>query len=695
MRLSSYHRKPAGLAEIRSTDPLTAAAEIAIRQLLLDSASFSVHGRFKPEGVLNKWGHAENLELAAIHVSTDAIGGIDPSKGLATIAGKQVCLALEATDGRFFGHKDCSSVYAAKAIQGVVLQDRRGRGWICPTGASTPGHDLFSDTSTVFTGEEPLREISLDTAPAVGMLCIASGAPDRLDAFGAFGGAFRLESDIVAGTTGRPIRTITAGHAHLQQGMARMAARVEAILAREDLIMDAARPHLEAERLHDVFAVKSFPHEGNLYPGYNAPGRKDFENRLFDLTRDIAISLRDAGVCAPCPNDGPHHVRGISAWNALLSGEIDGDHKNFTGALFWKNEALDAAPLFQSLRSTLIDTVVRLEMAFQEEDHPGEKRDSGTAIVMTSARYGKVLAAAADAVTDCLCRESGVSFASVELRSTLDENLRLHLAGSFLTPVLATMERDGTLIPLPVIDEPAPARHLQITLPSGRLAMADWFRIPGFTEAVEKLCDDNHAINQVSGLNARAKAYYENCGLAIVQVGNCSPGAFADTPGVWRLGHIDEDHEDFWTEDDTRTELHMPEPAWRTCTDLWANTFAAPEVIADILMASGQFADRAAADAAVETYCSEEYGASVTQLGVGTLHLYLPSGYGEQRQLFGNAVRAEEFDYPAWRKDMYLLSAEPLTLDPPLLEDNDWVEGRIDPAISARADVSSTPSPSF
>jgi hypothetical protein len=97
------------------------------------------------------------------------------------------------------------------------------------------------------------------------------------------------------------------------------------------------------------------------------------------------------------------------------------------------------------------------------------------------------------------------------------------------------------------------------------------------------------------------------------------------------------------------------------------------EVIVDILMASDRYPDRADALMGLTEY-AQEYGVSMTDLGVDRLHLYLPTGQGIHAGDFNEVFRAAELDPAAWREDVYVLSATPLTVDPGILEDCDWVE---------------------
>lgn len=56
----------------------------------------------------------------------------------------------------------------------------------------------------------------------------------------------------------------------------------------------------------------------------------------------------------------------------------------------------------------------------------------------------------------------------------------------------------------------------------------------------------------------------------------------------------------------------------------------------------------------------------------------MPTGCGDKER-FTQAFRAAELDYPDWREDRYVLSVTPLTVDPAIVEEPDWIEGRAMP----------------
>lgn len=137
---------------------------------------------------------------------------------------------------------------------------------------------------------------------------------------------------------------------------------------------------------------------------------------------------------------------------------------------------------------------------------------------------------------------------------------------------------------IPPLELPKPVRQVEITLPSGILMMADWFRIPGFTEGVG---DDDYSkpsINSDLGIDERTRDHYERLGLMRIHTGNCVPQLVQDGDAI-RVGHFDEDSDLFWNDDGAPSGVKMPEMAGRVCCDLWDVTFSDREILIDILMA--------------------------------------------------------------------------------------------------------------
>lgn len=642
----ALHRAP-GLAE-------GAVAGLSLR--LAQAGRHDPYNVFEVEGV-EKWGRPARFRLSAVRVSDAPFDGVPAEE---TRDGA-LHLLFETDRGERFGVSRSRAATRPAPQEGVLLQDRLGRTWFCGERAG----------AAPLTGSERLRPVPDVTAPLL-RDTVLGGADlrDRLPA----AGRFRL------GSQGEVIG-VEGGLGPVDPDLlARVSSRVEALVAREERIRRVAERHFGEGALDGLLLGRGFPIEGGLIPAYHAfDARRAFDEALFAVTRRFLEELRAEGLLAPCPNNGPRGVGPLEAWNRWLSGAYDAPPEARDREDRYGEHRLAEAPGFKTVSNCLIRAVVEMERRVWERNHPGEKYGSGSkeAPVDEAEVEAGFRDACARIITAYAEEETpdNIGFIDLQGRQTSE---RFMLEGSFLTPVLCAVPADyaSDPVPLPPLEAPRSVRHLELSLPSGTLVMADWFRIDGFNEGLRMLLggEDDFEINYADGLDARARAYFERAGLVIVQVGNTSPAAYADTPGVWRMGHVDEDHDAFWTEEgEPRPDLTAPEPVWRTCTDLWANTFADREVILDILMASEKYPDRADALSAFEAY-AQEYGVSVTELGVDRIHLYVPTGHGVQAEDFSAVFRAAEITPADWREDAYVLSATPLTVDPDLLAPCDWRE---------------------
>ena len=452
--------------------------------------------------------------------------------------------------------------------------------------------------------------------------------------------------------------------------------------ADSDRIRQIASDFLTIDRLDALFQPARFPLE-NLIPRDAYGVMKEFSLRLSELTRQLAIQFRDAGLCSRCPNSDFHGLRGIDAWNDLIDGKWDDpiEAKNLD------RFNIDQAPLFRTLSSAVSSAATHCKTLLWESSHPGSKNKiSQNSPIMNEEEYTWCLEQIRQSVQKELTRNDGLYCPSNERSNLIHDSVRNWGDMTMLRPVLSAQSLEtGKLSRVPSFDQPKSVRHIELSLPSGRLIMADWFRIHGFNEGLKSLLPENKTfeISYAYGLDERAKVFFESLGLVIVQVGNTSPYAYADVDGVWRMGRLDEDHDDFWDEDGEAIDVLIPEAVWHTCTDMWSNTFADVEVIVDILMASGEYETREKAMSMVEEYASE-HGANIVDMQTDRLHLYVPTGYGVNMENFQDVFQAKELQYPEWREDFYVLSRDPLTVDANIVENSNWIEGCVDPEISQR-----------
>lgn len=430
------------------------------------------------------------------------------------------------------------------------------------------------------------------------------------------------------------------------------------------------------------FTGRMLPHVGDF------PSRDAFDIRLGDLTFGFMEKLRAAGFCAPCQNNGPREVASLHAWNAWLDGVFDPQEgqppveESFEAAILWQ-KLLDS-PAFATIRGAVFRAAVRTTTRLRAEQDPdAEVAGPDEQIFYSMKDIEDTCRAIREVVASSFAAEADIAYSRFDdsLRSDADAT-RYVLAGSFLQPALALPPKDWNErpAPLPPLTEPAYVRHMEIPMPSGVLVMSDWFRVEGFKEGLNALGAGDYSINESAGLDARARDYFEKAGIAIVQVGNTSPTAMCETPGIWRMGFFDEDHDAFWTEEGAPREPEdgtpRPDTPWSTCTDLWANTFADRETVISVLQASGLYEDRAAAGAALDAYVASNRGSVAIDLSAeledGVLHLYAPTGPGIHKENFAEVFAAEETPARDWIEDMYVLSARPLSVDPEILEEEQW-----------------------
>ena len=249
-------------------------------------------------------------------------------------------------------------------------------------------------------------------------------------------------------------------------------------------------------------------------------------------------------------------------------------------------------------------------------------------------------------------------------------------------PVLHRLDlKTANFVEIEALSAGKPLRHMEMNLPTGELLFADWFRIPGFNEGMEMIAKDGgREINCDDGAEEQTREYFEKAGFAHVSVGNTSPTIYRDGELI-RLGYLDD--EALYDEAGERI-AEGPEEAGCVCTDLWWVTIADKQVIADILMRSGQHADRAAAEAAIDTYVEENWGVSRIQLEPGPLHVYFPRGHAgsEPDGVFGKAglPRLTGLD------EQIVLSRAPIAeLDPDMVLETGFTQGDPTTAVAAPA----------
>lgn len=549
-------------------------------------------------------------EVEEIIVSSKPIDGVPEQDSLIDSYGLHAC---------FVGPKGKRGVMSVDTfsvdnfIHGTLHQDDKGRGWFEHSG----------------TGE--LQPTSLETYDFISSNFF--GGHNMTDLL-PISGHFLIVGERVLGHK----RDLAPGN-ELPQKL------VEWLLFEDDA-HKIVRGTFTKEAYFKLLDTVIFPTKGGLYPDHGTPERNGFDDAMAELVTSVMRGFLEAGHLEKCPNNGPRGVSCLKAWNAFIDGRDD-DYYPFQ---------LMSSPAFDAIRGTISMFFIQRKneeegMTRIEAEHFYEELRSDICEIMAN---GESFGLMSDTLRGGLSREP------------------YSLAGSFYKPVLTTF-LDPEKKPLPSLEEPKSIRHYTLNLPSGRLAMADWFRIPGFAESIEKIAgekDAGYEINYADGLNQRAHDYLTKAGIAIVQVGNSSPRAFHHN-GVWAMGHVDEDS--YYDDDGEPIGDGEPEPVWETCTDLWANTFASPEAIVKVLMTSGGYETEEEAEEALTKYCNERWGANIVDLGVNTIHVYAPTGYQENKYSHINHI---DFSNILSQHEMcelqYLISVHELDIDPNLISDERW-----------------------
>lgn len=611
----------------------------------------------------NRWGNPERLELHELIMRKSRFEKIAPdSTRLLLTSGKTVHVGLTDQNGDLHGVNLLQKRRFGKRMTGVLVKDSKDRLWFCGGPESS---------NTAITGDEPLRRIRGSGNPLMNVAeSVRRGASFSLADASPMIGKFEIFlDDIVCVKQASPVSSLqrTALNDALLE---HVGGRIEEEVAREARIADLVMRHVTDEKLSILLGDISGKSITGMMPAHDDRERRArFDHALREAAIAMMIDLREAGLLAPCPNNGPREVSPLKAWNAFLEGKLDKDQEKASLNDRMMRQRLMRAPAFALLEKIMISASVDLSSEMR-----GLTKDGNIPI----SRIPDLFASIREMTVDSFSTEDPhtLLLGHEGLRGNSDGS-QYQLAGSFLKPVLAmpSASLHDAPVPLPPLEEPKYIRHLELDMPSGVLVIADWFRIKGFNEGLKALIerDDDHDLNTSAGLDARARDYFEKAGLGIVQVGNTSPDCYSGGDGIFRMGRFDEDHEDFWTENGEPSDLECPTRIFSTCTDLWANSFCDREAAISILEASGEYATRLAASEALESYVSETYGASQIDLETDTLHLYVPTGPGLHKGNFHQIFRADEIEQTEWMQDQYILSTKPLSVDPALLEDCDWV----------------------
>lgn len=357
-------------------------------------------------------------------------------------------------------------------------------------------------------------------------------------------------------------------------------------ITRDFILTCMQEAHSETTTDDNVYANVPSIHAGQ-------GGRLDAAHGKMMIDKIMAVleELRSLGRLEKIPAGEERGLPEVKAWNRFVE-------TGSTGFENWDLHALMRCPLPNAINqgawSAVYETVKDMRMARGLDRVVDGSATSGPkASFQITLEDLETLATAA--ALGAVSRGSGMTTEIMIGRSELrcrktDERLEWKEA-ALLAPIVGKWhypDRASGLAsyfePVVPMEIPKPIRQVEITLPSGILMMADWFRIPGFTEGVGKDDYTKPSINSDLGIDERTRDHYERLGLMRIHTGNCVPNLIKDGEAI-RVGYFDEDHEAFWTEDGERSEVAMPEMAGRVCCDLWDVTFADREILIDILMA--------------------------------------------------------------------------------------------------------------
>lgn len=286
-----------------------------------------------------------------------------------------------------------------------------------------------------------------------------------------------------------------------------------------------------------------------------------------------AVGASQPLACIPDADMFRRTHRLAHAWNALAAGSID-DHqmarlaRSFDYALLVTGRSLSRAKSRDEAYSMLVERV-----------------DSGTLEWFEN-----------DSHEECGSTGERVYF---ELHSW--------------RPRLGTVDhqrRNSEFTALKPIPRPAVLHH-RIPVPSGELLIADWFRIPAFTEAVEDPAAKSYeySINNAAG-RARSVTWHAGHGFMSVCVGNTSPSIVV-RGGQLVIAYVDEEMEGPPLEGDI---------VGNVCTDYWWASVIDRRILTDIVARSMQ---RDEAERLVDDMVQNQ-ASDVTTVKVkpGMLHFY-------------------------------------------------------------------------
>lgn len=436
------------------------------------------------------------------------------------------------------------------------------------------------------------------------------------------------------------------------------------------------------------------------HPMSGGGGKRDAEHGAAMAQRILAIleEVRELGLLKPIPHGAERGLGEVVEWNNFVE-------KGRAGISEYGMSYLMRCPLpmaiaqgawegaYDALKALRVERGYDMHAGVYAKDKVGPKADMPMtaedlpAIAEAAAHSAKVTGSGMKRLVmigrDVTCRKTDARLAWKE-EAFLAPTLGIWHYPEWGTKGQTRFEDLGPWL------APKPMRHLEITLPSGMLMMADWFRIPGFNEGVSEPEGDYKSINSDEGIDSRTRDHFERLGLMRIHTTNCMPDLVKDGEAI-RVGFLDEDHDCFWTDDCERKDIPMPESLGNICCDLWDATFADREILIDILVAGGEklaanggkddrdreitgyATTRDEAAALLDAYDGNGHVRRIPFEPGATLHVYMATGHGSQD--FGEKFSSPDLSDWDYMDEMFIISTRPLNIDPEIadqVEEADW-----------------------
>jgi len=191
--------------------------------------------------------------------------------------------------------------------------------------------------------------------------------------------------------------------------------------------------------------------------------------------------------------------------------------------------------------------------------------------------------------------------------------------------------------------------HVTLEVPSGELWIQDALRIPEWQKLAQQV-QPNPELNSEWGRFQHTQTLAQNLNVAIIHVGNTSPGLYLSPEGMLMGGHR--------YDADAPSTKDTPDLLFQqnVCTDRWTVEMVDKQVLLESL------SREMGSEQAVE--CLESYAKTQQQdliriyIQPGQAHLYFVG----HPKAFGRHFKMNEVDVSSWEQPMFVLSPQALTL---------------------------------